>query len=38
VGTDHSQIEFCEAACEQLQSGDVTEIRGEFGCPQVIVD
>ncbi len=38
VGTDHAQIEFCDAACDQLQGGDVTAIRGEFGCEQIIID
>ncbi len=34
----HEQIEFCSDACDLLQGGDVEEIRGEFGCPQIIVD
>ena len=38
VGDDYSQIEFCEAACEELQAGEVVEIRGEFGCPQIAVE
>ena len=34
----HAQIEFCPDACDLLQGGDVEEIKGEFGCPQIIVD
>ena len=34
----HEQIEFCPDACDLLQGGDVEEIKGEFGCPQIIVD
>jgi hypothetical protein len=34
----HEQIEFCPDACDLLQGGDVEEIKGEFGCPQVIPD
>jgi len=36
--TTHEQIEFCPDACDLLQGGDVEEIRGEFGCPQITVD
>jgi hypothetical protein len=36
--TTHEQIEFCSDACDLLQGGDVEEIRGEFGCPQIVVD
>jgi hypothetical protein len=38
LGDDHAQIEFCEDACDELQAGEVVEIRGEFGCPQVAVE
>ncbi len=34
----HEQIEFCPDACDLLQGGDVEEIKGEFGCPQVVPD
>ena len=34
----HEQIEFCPDACDLLQGGDVEEIKGEFGCPQIVVD
>ena len=34
----HKQIEFCPDACDLLQGGDVEEIKGEFGCPQIVVE
>ena len=33
----HEQIEFCPDACDLLQGGDVEDIKGEFGCPQIVV-
>ncbi len=37
IGTDHSRIEFCTEACQTLESGAVDLIRGEFGCPQIVI-
>ena len=36
--TTHEQIEFCPDTCDLLQGGAVEEIKGEFGCPQIVVD
>lgn len=35
--SEHTRVELCEAACEQLRSGDVKKVRAEFGCPSVPV-
>jgi hypothetical protein len=34
----HTRVRFCKAACDKLQSGDVTEVTAKFGCPTVPVD
>lgn len=38
VGDTKTRVEFCQAACDQLQSGSVTNISATFGCQQVIVE
>jgi hypothetical protein len=38
VDEDHTQVEFCDEACQQLQDGLVTEISAVFGCPTEIIE
>jgi hypothetical protein len=35
VNEEHTQVEFCEAACEELKSGTVETITATWGCPSV---
>ncbi len=37
VDDKKDKVEFCQEACEQLQSGDVKKISATFGCPTQIV-
>ncbi len=34
---EKSRVEFCQAACDELQSGDVEKIEATFGCKQAVV-
>ncbi|HUT77603.1 MAG TPA: vWA domain-containing protein [Polyangia bacterium] len=38
VDEAHTQVEFCEEACNQLKDGLVTIISAKFGCPTQIVE
>jgi len=38
VDDDHTQVEFCEAACQQLEDGLVDEISAIFGCPTEAIE
>ncbi|MFO8074270.1 MAG: vWA domain-containing protein [Polyangia bacterium] len=38
IDEEHTEIEFCEQPCQQLQTGEVTEISAKFGCPTVVVE
>jgi hypothetical protein len=38
VDEDHTQVEFCDEACQQLQDGDVDEISAVFGCPTEVIE
>jgi hypothetical protein len=33
----HTQVEFCKEVCDKLQSGEVTNVSAEFGCPTEVV-
>jgi hypothetical protein len=34
----HTQVEFCDGACDQLVAGGVDEISAMFGCPTVVIE
>jgi hypothetical protein len=38
VDEDHTQVEFCQGPCAELQGGTVTTISAKFGCPTQIVE
>ncbi|MFA5762753.1 MAG: vWA domain-containing protein [Bacilli bacterium] len=38
VNEEHTQIEFCAAACEELQGGTVETITATWGCPTVEIE
>jgi len=38
VDDEHTQVEFCEAACELLQGGTVSNIKATWGCPTEIIE
>lgn len=38
VDDEHTQVEFCENACEMLQGGDVSTISATWGCPTEIIE
>jgi hypothetical protein len=38
VDEEHTQVEFCEEACLQLQNDEVETISAKFGCPTVVVE
>jgi hypothetical protein len=33
----HLQVEFCGAACEQLEDGEVELIQARFGCATILI-
>jgi hypothetical protein len=33
----HTKVEFCKAACDQLQGGQVDVVSAQFGCPTEII-
>jgi len=35
---EHTQVEFCEEACAELQGGFVDQVTAKFGCPTVSVE
>jgi hypothetical protein len=35
---EHTQITFCEAACDELRSGEVDSVTVEWGCPTVVIE
>ena len=35
---EHTQMEFCDEACEKLKTGQVEEISAKFGCPTIDID
>ncbi len=37
VDSEHTEIEFCEQACESLKSGNVSEVLATFGCETIVV-
>ncbi|MCP4675480.1 MAG: VWA domain-containing protein [Deltaproteobacteria bacterium] len=37
VDDDHTEIIFCDQACETLKSGAVEDVRATFGCTTVVV-
>jgi hypothetical protein len=37
VGSQKKRVEFCKAACDELQTGEVDTISAKYGCPQVVV-
>ena len=38
VDEDHTQVEFCDEACQQLKDGLVDEISAIFGCPTQVIE
>ncbi|MCP4675485.1 MAG: VWA domain-containing protein [Deltaproteobacteria bacterium] len=37
VDAEHTEIEFCEQACEHLKAGSIDQVRAEFGCATIVV-
>jgi hypothetical protein len=38
VNEEHTQVEFCPEACEQLQGGLVENIKATWGCPTISIE
>jgi hypothetical protein len=38
VDAEHTEVEFCDAACTQLRTTGVDLVSATFGCPTIIID
>jgi hypothetical protein len=38
VDEEHTTVQFCDAACAQLQGGGVENVSAKFGCPTVEIE
>jgi len=38
IDFDNLVVEFCEKACDKLQTGDVIRIVAEFGCSPIPIE